>query len=162
MPHMKGTPLLGSALHVIGGLLHFLLGYSLFAAVDARGLEIGCYFGLTFAAGHLTHEARDHDADLPNGIRTNAVTFGRTRTFVAGLALFTMAYALLVLLAARGTVPRALMLVAPLYILHLHWSLQALRVGLTFDSIRRLQVRYRTLYAAIGLMMVATGLLGAP
>ena len=162
VPHMKGTPLLGSALHVIGGLLHFLLGYSLFAAVDARGLEIGCYFGLTFAAGHLTHEARDHDVDLPNGIRTNAVTFGRTRTFVAGLALFTLAYALLALLAAHGTVPRALILVAPLYILHLRWSLQTLRAGLTFDSIRRLQVRYRMLYAAIGLVMVATGLPNPP
>lgn len=159
VPHMKGAPLLGSALHLIGGLLHFLLGYSLFAAVDGRGLEIGCFFGLTFAAGHLTHEARDHDADLPNGIRTNAVTFGRTRTFVAGLVLFTIAYALLVLLAARGTVPRALILVAALYLLHLHWSLQALRAGLSFDSIRRLQGRYRALYAAIGLMMVATGLL---
>jgi 4-hydroxybenzoate polyprenyltransferase len=158
-PHMKGVPLLGSALHLVGGLLHFLLGYSLFGAVDGRGLEIGCYFGLTFAAGHLTHEARDHEADLLNGIRTNAVTFGRTRSFVAGLALFTIAYVLLVVLAACGTVPRALILVAALYALHLHWSLQALRAGLTFESIRRLQVRYRALYAAIGLMMLATALL---
>ena len=84
--HMKGAPLLGSALHLVGGLLHFLLGYSLFAGVDARGLEIGCYFGLTFAAGHLTHEARDHDADRSMGSDQRG-TFGRTRTFVAGLSL---------------------------------------------------------------------------
>jgi 4-hydroxybenzoate polyprenyltransferase len=158
-PHMKGAPILGSALHLIGGLLHFLLGYSLFGAVDGRAVAIGCFFGLTFAAGHLTHEARDHEADLINGIRTNAVTFGRTRSFLAGLVLFTIAYVLLVALAARGTVPRALLLVAALYALHLHWSLEALRAGLAFESIRRLQARYRALYAAIGVMMVATALL---
>jgi 4-hydroxybenzoate polyprenyltransferase len=157
-PHMKGVPLLGSALHLVGGLLHFLLGYSLFGALDGRGLEIGCFFGLTFAAGHLTHEARDHEADLLNGIKTNAVTFGRTRSFVAGLVLFTIAYVLLVVLAARGAVPRALILVAALYALHLYWSLRALRAGLAFKSIRQLQVRYRALYAAIGLMMLATAL----
>ncbi len=158
-PHMKGVPLLGSALHLVGGLLHFLLGYSLFGAIDGRGLEIGCFFGLTFAAGHLTHEARDYDADLRNGIRTNAVMFGRTHGFVAGLVLFTFAYVLLVVLAARGIVPRALILVAGLYALHLHWSLQTLRAGLGFESIRRLQLRYRWLYAAIGLMLLVTALL---
>jgi 4-hydroxybenzoate polyprenyltransferase len=158
-PHMKGIPLLGSALHLVGGLLHFLLGYSAFGAIDGRGLAIGCFFALTFAAGHLTHEARDHDADLLNGIKTNAVTFGRTRSFVAGLVLFTTAYVLLAVLAARGIVPRVLILVAALYALHLHWSLRALRTGLGFESIRRLQVRYRALYAVIGLMMLATALL---
>ena len=55
--------------------------------------------------------------------------------------------------------PRALILVAALYALHLLWSLRALRVGLAFESIRRLQVRYRALYAVIGLMMLSTALL---
>jgi 4-hydroxybenzoate polyprenyltransferase len=154
--HMKGVPLLNSALHLIGGLLHFLLGYSLFRPVDARSLEIGCFFALAFAAGHLTHEARDRDADLLNGIRTNAVTFGKAGSFGAGIFLFTIADVLLVVLAARGTVPRALVLVAALFAVHLHWSLRTLRAGLNFESIRRLQVRYRALYAIIGLMMVVT------
>ena len=48
--HMKGVPLLNSALHLIGGLLHFLLGYSLLRPVDGRSLEIGCFFALIFAA----------------------------------------------------------------------------------------------------------------
>jgi 4-hydroxybenzoate polyprenyltransferase len=157
--HMKGVPLLSSALHLAGGILHFLLGYSLFSPIDGRGLEIGCFFALTFVAGHLTHETRDREGDLLNGIRTNAVTFGRARSFAAGLALFTVADVLLVVLAARGTVPRPLVLVAALYPLHLYWSLQALRAGLTFESIRRLQVRYRALYAFIGLMMIVMVLL---
>jgi hypothetical protein len=63
---------------------------------------------------------------------------------------------LLVVLAARGAVPRALVLVTALYAVHLYWSLRTLRAGLNFESIRRLQVRYRALYAIIGLMMVVT------
>jgi 4-hydroxybenzoate polyprenyltransferase len=157
--NVKGVPLLSSALHLIGGILHFLLGYSLFSAIDRRGLEIAGFFALTFAAGHLNHEARDHEGDRLNGITTNAVTFGKARSFAAGLALFTIADALLIVLAARGTVPRALVLVAALYPLHLFWSLRALRAGLTFNSIRRLQLCYRGLYAIIGLVMVLAVLL---
>jgi hypothetical protein len=79
---------------------------------------------------------------------------------VAGLVLFTIADLLLVVLAARGTVPRELLLVAALYPLQLYWSLQALRAGLTFESVRRLQVRYRARYAIAGVMMMVTVLLG--
>ena len=67
---------------------------------------------------------------------------------------------LLMVLAVRGVVPRVLVLVAGLYMLHLWWALQTLRAGLTFENIRQLQVRYRALYAIIGLLMVA-GMIGA-
>ena len=113
--HMKGLPIFNSVLHLVGGTLHFLLGYATFAAVDERGIALGCFFALVFAAGHLTHEARDCEGDLLNGIRTNAVAFGRTQSFVMGLILFTAAYALLVTLAAYGAVPRVLVLAAALY-----------------------------------------------
>jgi 4-hydroxybenzoate polyprenyltransferase len=151
--HAKGIPLLSSFLHLIGGTLHFLLGYSVFRAVDGRGLLIGCFFGLTFMAGHLTHEARDREGDLVNGIRTNAVTFGAFGSFIASLALFTSADLLLVVLAYRGIVPRVLLMVAALYPFHLYWALRVLRSGLTFEGLRGLQLRYRALYAVIGLMM---------
>jgi 4-hydroxybenzoate polyprenyltransferase len=152
--HAKGIPLLSSFLHLIGGTLHFLLGYSVFHPVDGRGLLIGCFFGLTFMAGHLTHEARDREGDMVNGIRTNAVTFGAFGSFIASLALFTCADVLLVVLAYRGIVPRVLVVVAALYPFHLYWSLRLLGTGLTFENIRGLQLRYRALYAAIGVMMV--------
>jgi 4-hydroxybenzoate polyprenyltransferase len=156
--HLKAVPVFSSVLHLTGGILNFLLGYSVFRAVDERGLEISSYFALAFVAGHLTHEARDYDSDLSNGIRTNAVTFGRKATFAAGLVLFTAANVILVVLAARGVVPRVLMLAGLLYFPHLYWSLHALHAGLTFESIRRLQIRYRALYAAIGLLMAVTAL----
>jgi len=157
--HAKGIPLLNSALHLAGGVLHFLLGYSLFSAIDRRGLEIACFFALAFVAGHLTQEVRDHEGDRLNGINTNAVIFGKTSTFAAGLAVFTFAYVYLVVLAARAIVPRALVAMAILYPLHLYWSLATLRSGLTFESIRRLQTRYRALYTIIGFAMLAALLL---
>lgn len=151
----KGRPLLSSAAHLAGGVLHFLLGYSLGSAVDGRGLATAAFFALIFAAGHLTQEIRDHQGDVLNAIRTNAVAFGRRRTFAASLALFTLAHALLLLLTLQGTLPRPLAALVALYPLHLLWSLKALAEGLTYASIRRLQVRYRVLYAFVGLAMVA-------
>lgn len=159
--HAKGVPVFNSAIHFTGGVLHFLLGYSLFRAVDLRGLVIACFFALVFVAGHLTQEVRDRDADLRNGIRTNAVTFGKTLAFLAGLSLFTLADILLIALAARGIVPRVLVLVAAVYPLHLYWSLRAIRTGLTPESTRLLQWRYRMLYAGIGVVAVVALILQA-
>jgi 4-hydroxybenzoate polyprenyltransferase len=151
----KGRPLLNSAAHLAGGVLHFLLGYSLGNAIDGRGLAIATFFALTFAAGHLAQEVRDYQGDVLNGIRTNAVVFGPRRTFATSLALFTLTYAFLLLLALQGMLPRPLAALVALYPLHLHWSLDALAEGFTYASVHRLQVRYRAIYAIIGLAMVA-------
>ena len=151
----KGRPLLSSAAHVGGGALHFLLGYTLGSAVDRRGLLVAAFFAVTFTAGHLTQELRDYDGDVRNGVRTNAVIFGKRRTFAASLALFTLSQALLACLALQGMVPRVIVLLAALYPLHLRWSMQALAGGLTYASIRRLQARYRALYAVIGAALIA-------
>jgi len=156
----KGRPLLSSAAHLAGGALHFLLGYSLGNAIDLRGLAIATFFALTFAAGHLTQEVRDHQGDVLNAIRTNAVIFGPRRTFAASLALFTLAYALLLLLALQGILPHPLAALIALYPVHLRWSLKTLAEGLTYASIHRLQARYRALYAIIGLAMGAALWLG--
>lgn len=157
----KGRPLLSSVAHLAGGVLHFLLGYSLGSAIDGRGFALATFFALTFAAGHLTQEIRDHQGDVLNAIRTNAVIFGQHRTFAASLVLFTLAHALLFLLALQGILPRPLAALVVLYPLHLRWSFKALSEGLTFESISRLQARYRALYAIIGLAMVAS-LCGLP
>jgi 4-hydroxybenzoate polyprenyltransferase len=151
----KSRPLLNSAAHLAGGVLHFLLGYSLGGVIDRRGLVTATFFGVTFAAGHLSQEIRDHHGDLLNGIRTNAVSFGRRRTFAASLALFTLSHLLLFTTALRGTLPRALAGLAILYPIQLRWSLQALTEGLGYTSICRLQTRYRALYAVIGVAVIA-------
>jgi 4-hydroxybenzoate polyprenyltransferase len=150
----KGRPILSSATHLAGGALHFLVGYSL-GAIDGRGLASAMFFGVIFAAGHLTQEIRDHHGDVLNGIRTNAAIFGQRRTFAASLALFTLSYGLLFALALLGILPRPLAALVVLYPIHLRWSLDARADGLTYASICRLQTRYRALYAIVGVAMVA-------
>jgi len=153
----KSMPILSSSPHLVGGLLHFLLGYSLFVGIDRRGILIALFFALTFTAGHLNQEVRDYDGDRRNGLRTNAVAFGRTASFLAGLLIFTLAYGDLFLLAYAGIVP-AVLGALPLvcYPLHVFWSLRTLRGGLTFERVRRFQSRYRILYALMGLGMVVS------
>ena len=153
----KGTPVLSSLPHLIGGALHFLLGYSVLGGIDRRGTLIALFFALTFTAGHLNQEVRDYDGDRPNGIRTNAVAFGKTAAFLAGGLLFTLAYADLFFLAYAGIVPAPLaVLPSVLYPLHVFWSITTLRAGLNFATVSRFQNRYRMLYAVIGVAMVGT------
>lgn len=153
----KGAPVVSSLPHLIGGALHFLLGYSVLAGIDRRGTLIALFFALTFTAGHLNQEVRDYDGDRLNGIRTNAVAFGKTAAFLAGGVLFTLAYADLVFLAYAGIVPAALAVFpSVLYPVHVFWSVTTWRAGLNFGSVSRFQNRYRMLYAVIGLAMVAT------
>ncbi|PYQ30128.1 MAG: hypothetical protein DMF56_10435 [Acidobacteria bacterium] len=153
--HWKGRPFLNSAVHLAGGILHFLLGYSLGHAIDGRGVAIATFFALIFAAGHLTQETRDYHGDAFNAITTNAVSFGPRRTFAASLVLFSAAQILFLLLALNGILPRALAALVVLYPIQILWSHEALRDGLTYASVSRLQARYRALYALVGLAMVA-------
>ena len=151
----KSTPIAASINHLVGGALHFLLGYTLFHALDAKGLAISLFFGLVFAGGHLNQEVRDYEGDLLNGIRTSAVVFGCRRTFVASLFTFTAAYAILGDLAALGILPRLLLWTTVLWLLHVAWSLRALRHGLGFETAVWMQRRYRFLFACIGIAMLA-------
>src|ERR1700736_2781869 len=96
--NFKGTPIASSLPHLFGGIFHFLLGYSVFMPIDQRGIFIALFFAATFAAGHLNHEVRDFELDQKNNARTNAVTFGKQKTFLAGLVLFSCAYLCLFLL----------------------------------------------------------------
>jgi 4-hydroxybenzoate polyprenyltransferase len=150
----KRTPIAASINHLLGGLLHFLLGYTLAHALDANGVGIGVFFGLVFAGGHLNQEVRDYDGDLDNGIRTSAVVFGRRRAFLASLLTFTAAYAMLTGLAAYGALPQRLLWSPVVWLIHLAWSFRALRRGLGFETATWMQRRYRWLFALVGLMML--------
>src|SRR5205807_4490178 len=81
--NFKGTPIASSLPHLVGGLFHFLLGYSVFSPIDSRGVLIALFFALTFTAGHLNHEVRDFELDSKNNARTNAVAFGTRLAFIA-------------------------------------------------------------------------------
>jgi 4-hydroxybenzoate polyprenyltransferase len=150
----KSTPFAASLNHLLGGALHFLLGYTLFHRVDARGVGLSLVFGLVFAAGHLNQEVRDHDVDLAKGIRTSAVAFGCRRAFLGSFGLFTVAYLLIVVLAALGVLPEILLVAAVPWLFQAGWSLQALRRGLGFETALWMQRRYRLLFALVGVAML--------
>jgi 4-hydroxybenzoate polyprenyltransferase len=152
----KSRPVASSLAHLLGGTLHFLLGYSIFEAIDPRAALISLFFGLTFTAGHLNQEVRDYDGDRRNALRTNAVTFGKATAFLAGFVIFTLAYADLAALALARVVP-PLLAIPPLllYPLHVAWTVGTFRTGLSFEGVSKFQSRYRALFALIGLSMVA-------
>ena len=152
----KGTPIVGSLIHLLGGALHFLLGYTVSRPVDERGVAIAVFFGLVFAGGHLNQEVRDHDADVYNGIRTNAVVFGCRRTFLGSLLVFTAAYATLATLAVVAFLPRPLVAGVFLWPCQVACSFRALRIGSGFDMACWMQRRYRVLFALLGLAMLVT------
>ena len=155
--NFKGTPIASSFPHLVGGLFHFLLGYAVFSPIDSRGVLVALFFALTFTAGHLNHEVRDFDLDSKTNARTNAVAFGKRRTFVAGLIGFTLAYVCLFLLGWFRFVPRPLAFLALIfYPLHFFWSLRALRRQLDPQIVDRFQFQYRALYALIGIAMLAS------
>jgi len=151
----KNAPIVGSINHLLGGALHFLLGYTLVQTLDINGLTMSLFFGLVFAGGHLNQEVRDYEGDFLNGIRTTAVVFGRQRTFVASLCTFTAAYAIVTILAALGILPRLLLWSPIIWLLQIMCSLRALQRGLGFETAQWLQLRYRLLFALIGLAMLA-------
>ena len=150
----KGTPIVASINHLIGGALLFLLGYTLSRPFDTRSVLISLFFGLVFVGGHLNQEVRDYEGDLLNGICTSAVVFGRRRTFLASLLVFTAAYAMLAGLAVVGILPGLLLWSTILWPLHVAWSLRALQRGLGFETAVWMQRRYRLLFAVIGFAML--------
>lgn len=154
-PHVgKSTPVAASLNHLIGGGLHFLLGYSVAHAVDGRAIAVSAFFGLVFAAGHLNQEVRDHDADRVNGVRTVAVVFGPERAFMASAALFTLAYAVIIGLAAAGVLSKFVLVSAIAWLAQALWSVEALRRGLGPGAALWMQRRYRLLFGIVGLAMI--------
>lgn len=152
----KGTPGAASLNHLIGGGLHFLLGYSVACPADTRGVLLSLVFGLIFAAGHLNQEVRDYEFDRANGIGTVAVTFGCRRGFLVSFGLFTAAYALIVVLAEDGYLSRLLLASGLAWALQAAWSIQALRRGLGRETALWIQRRYRLLFALVGVAMLLT------
>lgn len=153
----KGIPILSSSLHLAGGQLHFLLGYSLFSRLDATALALGSVFSLTFTAGHLIQEIRDHEEDLGNAVRTNAVAFGKVRAFAAAVTLFLLALGLLFTLSLMRIAPRGLAPVVPvLCLLFVVFSRRAFGERLDADRVRIFQWRYRALFAVIGVVTLVS------
>lgn len=151
----KRMPIAASLNHVAGGALHFLLGYTATHTLDLRGIALGLFFALVFAAGHLNQEVRDYEFDQANGIRTSAVVFGRGPAFFASCVLFTAAYVTLATLAWFALVPKTLFFVAvAAWLIQGIWSVRASRTGLNRETALWMQRRYRAMFAMVGLAIL--------
>jgi hypothetical protein len=82
------------------------------------------------------------------------VTFGCRRTFLGSFCLFTVAYLLIVVLAALRVLPEVLLVVVIMWLFQAWWSLEALRRGLGFETALWMQRRYRLLFALVGVAML--------
>ncbi|HPM75745.1 MAG TPA: UbiA prenyltransferase family protein [bacterium] len=148
--YAKARPVFGTTVHLIGGVLQFVLGYAAVRPIDEKGLLIGAYFALVFAAGHLNHEVKDHQPDSEAGLRTNAVVYGPERVFRFAFGVFTVAFVYLLLLAATGVLGwREAAPYLSIYPPHaaLHW--RAVR-GTWTGYDRLYQAAYRLLFVAAG------------
>lgn len=152
--YYKARPIAGSIIHFCGGVLQFVLGFAAVKPLNATAMLIGVYFAMVFAAGHMNHEVKDHEADLAAGLRTNAVKYGPRYMFNIAFLLFTFAFAYLVLISALGIVPWALSgAYLAVYPPHLAMHLYAVTGRRTGYS-RTYQVIYRALFLSAGVVLV--------
>jgi 4-hydroxybenzoate polyprenyltransferase len=150
----KNVPGASTTLHLLGGATHFLFGHAALASLDGRALVLSLFFGLVFAAGHFMHEVRDHAVDAINGIRTNAVAYGRRQAFIAGMFCFALALLHVVVLASVRQIPTSLLWVGGLLPLHLIFGFAVLRAGLPVRLLLAYQKFYRFEFAMIGIAFV--------
>ncbi len=137
-------------IHLAGGFLMLWLGYTMVRPLDGTGIVLAGFFSLVFTAGHFNHEALDVDADRAAGLSTRAVRWGPRASLTAGIAVFIVAYLLLLAalldswLELRHMVP--FLVIAPL-----HGAAFAKVVrDPSHEGITRYRHVYRQLYLAAG------------
>ena len=152
----KYRPILGTLIHFIGQIIHFLMGYTVLAPLDKASAAAAVYFALLFSAGHINHELIDHDADEKSGIKTGAVCFGVTAWKKVSFALFTLAA--IYISALSVTNKELLPLCFPFIIsgfIHIIFKICTFKkpaVQTKFLEERRF---YRILYFAAGIVFIA-------
>lgn len=155
--HAKRIVLASSLVHLFGGFLHFLLGYTLFATINVDAMQLAMVFALIFTAGHGVQEIQDYEADRRAGVRTNAMLFGKRVMFNGTLAVFIIIYGYLILLTNSGVIPTQLgPLCFALALLHVVLAFQVKRAGFSFAGIRRYRTQYRSLFAVLGVSICFT------
>lgn len=154
---MKRVPLASSAIHLVSGTAHFLIGVSLYRLADRNALLVGLWCGLILAAGHLVQEVEDHAGDRGSEVRTHAVRFGQGPTFLAAFAAFTGSFVYLAALASAAVLPLRVAWLALLYppLAYLFW--RTWRRGLDPEEVFVLRVGYRLLFAGM-ILILATAL----
>jgi 4-hydroxybenzoate polyprenyltransferase len=152
---LKGVPFAGTAVHFVTQTLHFLMGYSVAAEPGTEAVALAMFFALLFSAGHLVHEAIDHEADKVAGFRTASAVFGRRTAVGVSLALFCVAGGYWTALWSDGTVVVAEWLPFALaFLVQGVGVLFLLRCGLRRTSLLDFRTLYRIGYLVAGITVM--------
>jgi len=73
---LKGSFLFGTVIHLVGGILHFHIGYLVASPFSMASLALSFYIAWMLCIGHFHHEIIDYEADKKNDLRTTTVRVG--------------------------------------------------------------------------------------
>lgn len=152
----KYRPFLGTLIHFIGQIIHFLMGYTVLAPLDKGSAAASIYFALLFSAGHINHELIDHDADEKAGTKTGAVCFGVSSWEKVSFALFTLAT---LYIAALSVIEKWLFPTCFPFIIagiiHIIFKICTFKKASTQEKFLEERRFYRILYFAAGIVFIA-------
>lgn len=152
----KYRPVLGTLIHFIGQIIHFLMGYAVLSPVDKGSAAASVYFALLFSAGHINHELIDHDADEKSGIKTGAVCFGVSAWEKVSFALFTLSalYISTLSVIEKELLPTSFPFIIA-GIIHIIFKICTLKRPSTQAKFLEERHFYRILYFAAGIVFIA-------
>ena len=152
----KYRPVLGTLIHFIGQIIHFLMGYAVLAPVDKGSAAASVYFALLFSAGHINHELIDHDADEKSGIKTGAVRFGVSAWEKVSFLLFLTAA---LYISALSMIEKELLPVCFPFItagfIHIIFKICTFKKASVQTKFLEERLFYRILYFAAGIVFIA-------
>lgn len=152
----KYRPVLGTLIHFVGQIIHFLMGYAVLAPLDKGSALVSVYFALLFSAGHINHELIDHDADEKSGIKTGAVCFGVSAWEKVSFALFALAA---LYISALSLTYRELLQVCFPFVtagfIHIIFKICTLKNASVQTKFLKERRFYRILYFAAGILFIA-------
>ena len=159
---LKGRPPLGTAVHFVTQVLHFVMGWSIVAHLEPKAFFIAVYTALLFSAGHLLHELIDLDADRAAGIQTLPVRIGAVRSRIVSTSVILLSGVYWVVLYADGIVEGSEFFpFFGAFLAHIMTlGLMAIK-GKLGEPVQALRLRalYRTYYLAAGLVFFAIRLI---
>ena len=152
----KYRPVLGTMIHFIGQIIHFLMGYTVLAPLDKGSAAASVYFALLFSAGHINHELIDHDADEKSGIKTGAVRFGVSAWEKVSFALFLTAA---LYISALSMIEKELLSTCFPFIIagiiHIIFKICTFKKASAQAKFLEERLFYRILYFAAGIVFIA-------
>lgn len=153
---LKNVPCMSCAMLFLVSVGDFLLGWLVFSSHISQGILIGLFFGILGMAGQSYHETGDYESDKRAGINTNAVRFGKKRTFAFGFVCYTVACVYFCALTVSNLVTDFLYIpLAVTYPLYVFLFLRCLRSEMNAHVVSRFVRQYRLLYGVIGCAMIA-------